>query len=123
MNDFACTHISELYWCCGRISPLRTPSRRGPGAATSIFKGSVCFAAVGQYFFENADAFVGRFCPEDCVAGFCYFGDASSSSLLMRLNLGLPRPPAASPPFFTYLGLVVLPLAAAAFKFRLLDRL
>ena len=82
------------------------------------------FVSIGQYFFENADAWEGRFVPEDYVAGFCYFGDASSSSLLIRLNLGLPRPPAPSPaPFFTYLGLVVVLLAAAAFKFRLFDRL
>jgi hypothetical protein len=80
MNDFACTHISELYWCCG-----------------------LCV----QYFFENADALEGRFVAEVYYAGFCYyFGDASSS-----------------PPFFTYLGLVALPLAAAAFIFRLFDRL
>jgi len=83
----------------------------------------VCLLSGGQYFFENADALAGRFVPEVYVAGFCYFGDASSSSLLIRLTLlGLARPPAASPPFFTYLGLVAA-VAAAAFKFRLFDRL
>ena len=103
--------------------PVTHPFSRGPSAANSILIGSVCFVSAGQYFLENADALEGRFVAEFYVAGFyCYFGDASSSSLLIRLNFGLARPPAASPPFFTYLGLVAL-VAVAAFMFRLLERL
>jgi hypothetical protein len=80
-----------------------------------------------HYFFEKADALLGRFVPEVCVDGFCYFGDASSSSLLILLNnfnFGFPRPPPPPPSyyvFFTYLG--CFDYATAAFKFRLLDRL
>ena len=84
-------------------------------AARKVFGKTVS----SQYFFEKADALLGRFVPEVCVVGFCYFGDASSSSLLILLNFGLPRPPASAALFFTYLGFC----AAAAFRLRLFDRL
>jgi hypothetical protein len=73
-----------------------------------------------QYFFENADALLGRFVPDVCAVTLFYFGDASSSSLLILLILGLFRPPASvvPPAFFTYLVLFW-----CAFKFRLFDRL
>lgn len=65
-------------------------------------------AVSSQYFFEKADALLGRFVPEVCVVAFCcYFGDASSSSLLILLNFcGLPRLVASVMLFFTYLGFV-----------------
>lgn len=71
-------------------------------AARKVFRKAVS----SQYFFEKADALLGRFVPEVCVVGFCYFGEASSSSLLILLNFGLPRPLVSAIVFFTYLGFV-----------------